>query len=133
METLSRFLVFISLFSGLVSGFALQNLPVRSFEESYTQLFGDKNLFVHKDGKSVRLTLDERTGTVFNFPLLFLLLFLLVSLFNDGLLYAGSGFISNDLYLHGFFSASIKLPSDYTAGVVVAFYVSKSLISLSSF
>ena len=33
--------------------------------------------------------------------------------------------MSQDLYLHGFFSASIKLPSDYTAGVVVAFYVSK--------
>lgn len=38
---------------------------------------------------------------------------------------AGSGFVSQDLYLHGFFSASIKLPADYTAGVVVAFYVSK--------
>lgn len=37
---------------------------------------------------------------------------------------AGSGFVSQDLYLHGFFSASIKLPADYTAGVVVAFYVS---------
>lgn len=37
---------------------------------------------------------------------------------------AGSGFISSDYYLHGFFSASIKLPKDYTAGVVVAFYVS---------
>lgn len=36
----------------------------------------------------------------------------------------GSGFVSQDLYLHGFFSASIKLPADYTAGVVVAFYVS---------
>lgn len=38
--------------------------------------------------------------------------------------FAGSGFVSHDLYLHGYFSASIKLPSDYTAGVVVAFYVS---------
>jgi xyloglucan:xyloglucosyl transferase len=28
------------------------------------------------------------------------------------------------MYHHGFFSASIKLPSDYTAGVVVAFYTS---------
>ena len=28
------------------------------------------------------------------------------------------------MYEHGFFSASIKLPSDYTAGVVVAFYTS---------
>lgn len=27
-------------------------------------------------------------------------------------------------FLHGFFNASIKLPADYTAGVVVAFYVS---------
>ncbi|KAL7000773.1 putative xyloglucan endotransglucosylase/hydrolase protein 27, partial [Sarracenia purpurea var. burkii] len=35
-----------------------------------------------------------------------------------------SGFVSQDLYLHGFFSASIKLPADYTAGVVVAFYMS---------
>lgn len=38
--------------------------------------------------------------------------------------FAGSGFVSHDLYNHGFFSASIKLPADYTAGVVVAFYVS---------
>lgn len=38
--------------------------------------------------------------------------------------FAGSGFVSHDLYKHGFFSASIKLPADYTAGVVVAFYVS---------
>lgn len=35
----------------------------------------------------------------------------------------GSGFISSSLYDHGFFSSSIKLPSNYTAGVVVAFYV----------
>jgi Glycosyl hydrolases family 16 len=38
----------------------------------------------------------------------------------------GSGFISTDSYQHGFFSASIKLPRGYTAGVVVAFYVSFS-------
>lgn len=41
--------------------------------------------------------------------------------------FAGSGFVSHDLYLHGYFSASIKLPADYTAGVVVAFYVSGCL------
>ncbi|KAL0464326.1 UNVERIFIED_CONTAM: putative xyloglucan endotransglucosylase/hydrolase protein 30 [Sesamum latifolium] len=29
---------------------------------------------------------------------------------------------SSDLYNHGLFSAKIKLPSDYTAGIVVAFY-----------
>ncbi|KAI4340280.1 hypothetical protein MLD38_025132 [Melastoma candidum] len=72
-------------------------LPVTPFEEGYTQIFGDDNLVVHRDGRTVHLTLDERTG---------------------------SGFASQDLYLHGFFSASIKLPSDYTAGVVVAFYMS---------
>jgi len=28
------------------------------------------------------------------------------------------------MYQHGFFSANIKLPSNYTAGICVAFYVS---------
>ncbi|CAL9181366.1 unnamed protein product, partial [Musa hybrid cultivar] len=67
-----------------------------SFEEGYTQLFGDSNLMLHRDGMAVHLSLDQRTG---------------------------AGFASQDLYLHGVFSASIKLPSDYAAGVVVAFYV----------
>ncbi|KAF7132160.1 hypothetical protein RHSIM_Rhsim09G0086400 [Rhododendron simsii] len=74
-----------------------RNLPIVSFEEGYSHLFGDDNLMVLRDGKSVHLSLDERTG---------------------------SGFVSQDVYLHGFFSASIKLPGDYTAGVVVAFYMS---------
>ncbi|KAM7271471.1 hypothetical protein ACFE04_030685 [Oxalis oulophora] len=64
-----------------------ENLPIILFDEGYTQLFGDDNLLLHKDGKLVHLTLNERTG---------------------------SGFVSQDLYLHGFFIASIKLPADYT-------------------
>jgi xyloglucan:xyloglucosyl transferase len=36
---------------------------------------------------------------------------------------SGSGFVSKTAYNHGFFDASIQLPDDYTAGVVVAFYV----------
>uniref|UniRef100_A0A0D9VRQ0 Xyloglucan endotransglucosylase/hydrolase n=1 Tax=Leersia perrieri TaxID=77586 RepID=A0A0D9VRQ0_9ORYZ len=68
-----------------------------SFEEGYTQLFGDSNLMLHGDGKRVHISLDERTG---------------------------SGFASQGAYLHGFFRASIKLPADYAAGVVVAFYMS---------
>ncbi|XP_062216256.1 probable xyloglucan endotransglucosylase/hydrolase protein 28 [Phragmites australis] len=68
-----------------------------SFGEGYTQLFGDSNLVLHGDGKRVHISLDERTG---------------------------AGFASQDAYLHGFFSARIKLPSDHTAGVVVAFYMS---------
>jgi len=41
------------------------------------------------------------------------------------LLCSGAGFASQDVFLHGFFSAAIKLPADYAAGVVVAFYVSR--------
>ncbi|XP_065855809.1 probable xyloglucan endotransglucosylase/hydrolase protein 28 [Euphorbia lathyris] len=92
----SAFFLFFSLFTLLVSG-SSSTLPIISFDEGYTQLFGDDNLILHKDGKTVHISLDERTG---------------------------SGFVSHDLYLHGYFSASIKLPSDYTAGVVVAFYMS---------
>ncbi|KAH7656602.1 Xyloglucan endotransglucosylase/hydrolase protein [Dioscorea alata] len=79
------------------SSMSLQALPTLSFEEGYTQLFGDTNLMLLRDGKTVHISLDRRTG---------------------------AGFASQDLYLHGFFSASIKLPSDYAAGVVVAFYMS---------
>ncbi|KAD3640498.1 hypothetical protein R6Q59_003265 [Mikania micrantha] len=86
----------------LFSVFALvcgssRTLPISSFDEGFSHLFGDNNLQVLKDGKSVHLSLDQRTG---------------------------SGFLSHELYLHGFFSASIKLPAYYTAGVVVAFYMS---------
>ena len=48
-------------------------------------------------------------------------------------MFAGSGFVSHDIYLHGYFSASIKLPADYTAGVVVAFYVSDYYLFIFSF
>ncbi|KAL8142099.1 hypothetical protein V2J09_015131 [Rumex salicifolius] len=91
-------LVMICSVLGVVYGkTGLGNLPIISFDEGYSHLFGDKNMMVVEDGKSVHLSLDERTG---------------------------SGFMSHDLYRHGFFSASIKLPADYTAGVVVAFYLS---------
>lgn len=73
------------------------DVPTEAFEEGFSPLFGDGNLVRSSDDRSVRLLLDRRSG---------------------------SGFISSDYYLHGFFSASIKLPKDYTAGVVVAFYLS---------
>ncbi|XP_057543966.1 probable xyloglucan endotransglucosylase/hydrolase protein 28 [Amaranthus tricolor] len=75
---------------------SINKLSIISFDEGYSHLFGDENVIVLKDGKSVLFSLDERIG---------------------------SGFMSQDLYLHRFFSASIKLPADYTAGVVVVFYV----------
>ena len=130
-------LLICSLLAFLVSGSQIQKtfLPVISFDEGYTQLFGDDNLAIHRDGKTVHLSLDERTGThpsmvsILGFRVMFYLLLLCVGFhweFLCGFLYAGSGFVSQDLYLHGFFSASIKLPADYTAGVVVAFYVSRN-------
>ncbi|CAO2832695.1 unnamed protein product [Amaranthus hypochondriacus] len=93
------FMLFFCVYKEIIahSGIIINKLPIISFDEGYSHLFGDDNLMVLKDGKSVLLSLDERTG---------------------------SGFMSHDLYLHGFFSASIKLPADYTAGVVVAFYMS---------
>ncbi|RZR95269.1 hypothetical protein BHM03_00024128 [Ensete ventricosum] len=39
------------------------NLATLSFEEGYTQLFGDSNLMLHRNGRTVRLSLDQRTGT----------------------------------------------------------------------
>ncbi|KAL6634953.1 hypothetical protein ACP70R_027624 [Stipagrostis hirtigluma subsp. patula] len=73
------------------------DVPGVAFGERFSPLFGDGNLLRSRDDSSVRLLLDRRSG---------------------------SGFISSDYYLHGLFSASIKLPKDYTAGVVVAFYLS---------
>ncbi|KAF5735025.1 xyloglucan endotransglucosylase/hydrolase protein 30 [Tripterygium wilfordii] len=86
--------IIISSSSQLAQAF---NLNTISFDEGYSHLFGDSNLVRSPDGRGVRLLLDRFTG---------------------------SGFISSSMYNHGFFSANIKLPSDYTAGVVVAFYTS---------
>ncbi|RLN09845.1 hypothetical protein C2845_PM11G29300 [Panicum miliaceum] len=77
-----------------VSASAFDDVPTAAFDEWFSPLFGDSNLVRSSDDRSVRLLLDHRSG---------------------------SGFMSSDYYLHGFFSASIKLPKDYTAGVVVAF------------
>ncbi|KAJ6812203.1 putative xyloglucan endotransglucosylase/hydrolase protein 30 [Iris pallida] len=76
---------------------AFDRVPTISFDEGYTPLFGDGNVVKSSDGRNVNLVLNR---------------------------WSGAGFISSDLYNHGFFSAAIKLPSDYTAGVVVAFYTS---------
>lgn len=118
----------------LVSG-STKNLPIINFDEGYSHLFGEDNLVVVRDGKSVHLSLDERTGCLLDFlhsfgvlyGFDFFLFFWPFEALTDSLAFwwcIGSGFVSQDLYLHGFFSASIKLPADYTAGVVVAFYVS---------
>ncbi|XP_076949205.1 putative xyloglucan endotransglucosylase/hydrolase protein 30 [Bidens hawaiensis] len=83
----------------LLAGGATAALPrIVSFQNGFTQLFGgDNNLLRSDDDNTVHLHLDQ---------------------------YTGAGFRSSDMYNHGLFSARIKLPSDYTAGIVVAFYTS---------
>lgn len=77
-------LFFLSSVLVLVSG-SSRNLPILSFDEGYSYLFGDDNLMVLKDGKSVHLSLNERTGpflfSVFFFFFLFQLFFLLFEFF----------------------------------------------------
>ncbi|CAK9173455.1 unnamed protein product [Ilex paraguariensis] len=73
------------------------NLSTITFEQGYSPLFSDFNIKRSPDDKNVRLLLNR---------------------------FSGSGFISSSYYHYGFFSAKIKLPSDNTAGIVVAFYTS---------
>lgn len=75
----------------------LCNLSTISFDQGYAPLFADFNIRRSPDDRTTSLLLNR---------------------------YAGSGFISSKYYDYGFFSAKIKLPGDYTAGVVVAFYAS---------
>ncbi|XP_057521292.1 probable xyloglucan endotransglucosylase/hydrolase protein 30 [Amaranthus tricolor] len=73
------------------------NRPTISFDEGYSPLFADFNIKKSDDGRTANLHLNR---------------------------HAGSGFISSKYYDYGFFSSKIKLPGNYTAGVVVAFYTS---------
>ncbi|KAL6524737.1 putative xyloglucan endotransglucosylase/hydrolase protein 30 [Orobanche minor] len=73
------------------------NATTLTFEESYSPLFSQFNIQRSSDDKTVRLLLNR---------------------------FSGSGIISSDYYNYGFFSASIKMPSEHTAGVCVAFYTS---------
>ncbi|XP_031491526.1 probable xyloglucan endotransglucosylase/hydrolase protein 28 [Nymphaea colorata] len=92
-------LALLLLYHSAAASSVLQKLASVSFDEGYTHLFGEDNLIVQRDGRTVHISLDK---------------------------YSGSGFVSHELYQYGFFSASIKLPADYTAGVVVAFYMSNA-------
>ncbi|XP_020594435.1 probable xyloglucan endotransglucosylase/hydrolase protein 33 [Phalaenopsis equestris] len=71
--------------------------PRHGYEDKFLDFYGGKNVQKVNNGSAVNLLLDKSSG---------------------------SGYRSKDVYYHGFFSAAIKLPSGFTAGVVVAFYVS---------
>ncbi|EEF32405.1 Xyloglucan endotransglucosylase/hydrolase protein 2 precursor, putative [Ricinus communis] len=84
-----------------VYGFS-KNYTTSTFNQSFSRLFGDNHIvFLDDEGNSVQISLDQSTG---------------------------SGFMSRVYYYYAYFSASIKLPADYTAGVVVTFYTSNSNI-----
>eukprot|EP01018_Ginkgo_biloba_P007262 Gb_17580 [translate_table: standard] len=71
-----------------------------SFREGYSVVWGGPNNVQQLNGGNlVRLILDKSSG---------------------------SGFISQDDFYYGFFSAAIKLPANYSAGIVVAFYTSNA-------
>lgn len=97
--SLSKMLIPLSFFFLFIANAAgvFNNLSTILFNDGYSHLFGDANLVRSSDDQSVRLILDR---------------------------YTGAGFISSKMYQHGFFSANIKLPSDNTAGICVAFYTS---------
>ncbi|XP_052192542.1 probable xyloglucan endotransglucosylase/hydrolase protein 30 [Diospyros lotus] len=92
---LSLLLLHLPLYSAAAA--AAFNITTIPFDKAFDPLFGHGNIVRSSDDKSVSLLLNQ---------------------------YTGSGFKSSDLYNHAFFSAKIKLPSDYTAGIVVAFYTS---------
>lgn len=78
--------------------FSSKDYPTSTFTKSFSRLFGnDHVVFLDNEGKSVQISIDRSTG---------------------------SGFISQKVYLHAYFSASIKLQAGYTAGVVTTFYTS---------
>lgn len=71
-----------------------------SFKEGYSVVWGGpKNVQQVNGGNIVNIILDKSSG---------------------------SGFISQDDFYYGFFSAAIKLPANYSAGIVVAFYTSNA-------
>ncbi|KAL3832988.1 hypothetical protein ACJIZ3_007724 [Penstemon smallii] len=91
----SIFLLLLLLLGHVAFVSAALNLETIAFSKGFSPLFGETNIIPSSNDQSVQLHLNQ---------------------------YTGSGFKSSDLYNHGFFSAKIKLPSDYTAGIVVAFY-----------
>ncbi|KAJ6759935.1 XYLOGLUCAN ENDOTRANSGLUCOSYLASE/HYDROLASE PROTEIN 8-RELATED [Salix purpurea] len=96
-----RFLILCTvLLPPCVFGFSSHGLPTSSFNESFVRLFGnDHVVFLDDGGKSVEISLDRSSG---------------------------SGFASQLTYLYSYFSASVKLPGNYTAGVVVTYYTSNA-------
>ncbi|XP_019227452.1 PREDICTED: probable xyloglucan endotransglucosylase/hydrolase protein 33 [Nicotiana attenuata] len=72
-----------------------------SVSQGYNVFFGGVNVRLTNNGSSADLILDKSSG---------------------------SGLVSRDKYYYGFFNAALKLPANFTSGVVVAFYLSNQNI-----
>ncbi|KAF5178831.1 Xyloglucan endotransglucosylase/hydrolase [Thalictrum thalictroides] len=73
--------------------------PRLKFDQGFKELYGGSNIKLMDNGSFVNLTLDKSSG---------------------------SGFVSQNYYNYGFFNTAIKLPSGFSSGVVVAFYLSNA-------
>ncbi|KAL2478652.1 putative xyloglucan endotransglucosylase/hydrolase protein 28 [Forsythia ovata] len=93
-----RFLFLCTVFHLSSSG-GLKNLSIVPFNEGFNPLYGELNVIPSEDNKSVKISMDENSS---------------------------SGFHSKAMYIHGYFGASIKLPGNYSAGVVVTFYTTNN-------
>ncbi|CAM6092637.1 unnamed protein product [Calypogeia fissa] len=69
----------------------------KGYDQAFREIWGQPRK-IDDEGQHVELSLDKSSS--------------------------GGGFVSQDRLYHGFFSAAIKLPGDYSAGVVTAFYTS---------
>ncbi|KAK1437820.1 hypothetical protein QVD17_03618 [Tagetes erecta] len=76
-----------------------ERFPRIPFTQGMSTLFGASNVHYKNNGSYADIILDKTSG---------------------------SGLISKSKYYHGFFSAAIKLPSGFTSGVVLAFYMSNA-------
>ncbi|KAL2251869.1 probable xyloglucan endotransglucosylase/hydrolase protein 27 [Sesamum indicum] len=65
------------------------------FHQAFNPLYGGGNIVPYDGNNSVQISMDATTS---------------------------SGFHSKLMYVHGYFQTSLKLPENYTAGVVVTFY-----------
>lgn len=92
--------------------------------KSYDVFFGGSNIQVMNNGTSVDLNLDKSSGKMTQNKWLVLILYEIVSKSYFLLCFVGSGLVSKNKYYYGFFNAALKLPSGFTSGVVVAYYVS---------
>ncbi|KAL4639132.1 hypothetical protein ACB092_03G195800 [Castanea dentata] len=73
--------------------------PHVSIDQGFSKSFGGSNIQLISNGSMANLALDKTSG---------------------------AGLVSKNKYYYGFFSAAIKLPSGFSSGVVVAFYLSNA-------